>query len=163
MLLKGAMPFRSISRVPMIWSDPADRTGRTTDALAATIDLPATILERAGAKPYNGMQAESFLGLLNGETDGHRDDLFIEYNDGGPRLGFTTPSRVKAVVTDRYRFTIYKGEDWGELYDLAEDPNETHNLWDDPAHASVKADLSLRLNHLLADLMDESPRAQRRA
>ena len=163
MLLKGAMPFRSISRVPMIWSDPADRAARTTDALVSTIDLPLTILERAGVKPYHGMQARSFLPLLEGETDTHRDDLFIEYNDGGPRLGFPTPSRVKSVVNDRYRFTIYKDEDWGELYDLAADPKETNNLWDDPAHAEAKAALSLRLNHLLADLMDESPRAQRRA
>jgi arylsulfatase A-like enzyme len=162
LLLKGAMPFRSITRVPMIWSDPADRSARTTDALAATIDLPATILDRVGVPPYFGMQASSFLPVLNGEATEHKDALFIEYNDGGARLGFDTAARVKAVVTDRYRFTIYKGEDWGELYDLAEDPNETHNRWDDPAYAGVKADLSLRLNHLLADLMDESPRALRR-
>ena len=40
---------------------------------------------------------------------------------------------------------------------------KTNNLWDDPVHAAAKAELSMRLNHLLADLMDESPRAQRRA
>jgi arylsulfatase A-like enzyme len=163
LLLKGAMPFRSITRVPMIWSDPRDRTARTSEALAATIDLPATILDRVGLAPYTGMQAESFLPVLQGDAAQHRDDLFIEYNDGGPRLGFKTPSRVKSIVTDQYRFTLYKDEPWGELYDLEADPNETHNRWDDPAYASVKADLSLRLNHMLADLMDESPRAQRRA
>ena len=163
MLLKGALPFRSITQVPMIWSDPADRTGRTTEALSSTIDIPATILERAGVKPYYGMQAESFLPVVTGGSDRHRDDIFIEYNDGGPRLGFETPSRVKSVVTDDYRFTIYKDVAWGELYDLKAGPRETHNRWDDPAYADVKAELSLRLNHLLADTMDESPRAQRRA
>lgn len=162
MLLKGALPFRSITQIPMIWSDPADRSAKTTDALAATIDLPATIMERAGVTPYYGMQSKSFLPTLQSGV-AHREDIFMEYNDGGPRLGFKTPSRVKTVVTDRYRFTLYKDEPWGELYDLVEDPRETHNLWDDPAHAGVKAELSLRLNHLLADLMDESPRAQRRA
>ncbi len=163
MLLKGAMPFRSITRVPMIWSDPADRTGRTSDALAATIDLPATILARAGLKPFHGMQAQSFLDVVSGESDTHRDHLFIEYNDGGPRLGFKTPSRVKSVVTAQYRFTIYKDETWGELYDLKNDPFETHNLWDEPGSAGAKAEMSLLLNHSLADLMDESPRAARRA
>ena len=163
MLLKGAMPFRSITRVPMIWSDPTDRTARTSLALAATIDVPATILERAGVKPYHGMQAESFLPVLQGKKTDHRDELFIEYNDGGPRLGFATPSRVKSVVNDRYRLTVYAGEDWGELYDLIKDPNETNNLWDDADHASIKADLSINLNHLLAGLMDESPRAERGA
>ncbi len=163
MLLKGAMPFRSISQVPMIWSDPADRTGRTTDTLAGTIDLPATILDRAGLVPFQGMQAESFLTVLTGQEEAHRPAIFTEYNDGGPRLGFKSPSRVKSIITDRYRFTLYKGEDWGELYDMAADPNETHNRWDDPDYAAIKADLSLQLNHMLADLMDESPRAKRRA
>lgn len=163
LMLKGAMPFRSITRVPMIWSDPADRSARTSDALAATIDLPATILERAGLAPYQGMQAKSFLPVLSEEAADHRDALFIEYNDGGPRLGFKTPSRVKSVVTDKYRFTLYKDEPWGELYDLEADPQETHNRWDDAAYAQIKAELSLRLNHMLADLMDESPRAMRRA
>ena len=101
--------------------------------------------------------------VLNGETARHRDEIFIEYNDSGARLGFQTAARVKALVTERYRFTLYMGEDWGELYDLAEDPNESHNRWNDPGYANVKADLSLRLNHMLAGLMDESPRPQRRA
>lgn len=162
LLLKGSMPFRSITQVPMIWSDPADRTARTTEALAATIDLPATILDRVSVPPYHGMQARSFLPVLQNAALRHRDELFIEYNDSGARLGFDRAARVKAIVTESHRLTIYKGEDWGELYDLTEDPNETHNRWDDPDYASAKADLSLRLNHLLADLMDESPRAPRR-
>ena len=83
LLLKGAMPFRSITQVPMIWSDPADRTARTTEALAATIDLPATILERVSVPPYFGMQARSFLPVLTDERARHRDELFIEYNDSG--------------------------------------------------------------------------------
>lgn len=163
MLLKGAMPFQSITRVPMIWSDPAHREGRTTDALASTVDLPATILDRAGVTPYFGMQAESFLSLLKGETTSHRDALFVEYNDGGPRLGFERPARVRSVVTDQWRYTIYKDQDWGELYDLANDPGETRNVWDEPSAASAKAELGLRLNHMLTSLMDESPRATRRA
>lgn len=163
MLLKGALPFRGITRVPMVWSDPAYRDARRTDALASTVDLPATILERAGVGPYYGMQAKSFMPLVRGETASHRDALFIEYNDGGPRLGFDTPSRVRAVVTPEHRYTMYKDETWGELYNLADDPDETNNLWDDPDAAATKADLSLRLNHMLTDLMDESPRALRRA
>lgn len=163
MLLKGALPFQSITRVPMVWSDPLDRAGRTSDALASTVDLAATILERAGVGPYRGMQSRSFLPVLRGEREEHRDALFIEYNDGGPRLGFDEPARVRAVVTNQHRFTLYKDAEWGELYDLVEDPRETRNLWDDPGASAAKAELSLRLNHMLADLMDESPRATRRA
>jgi hypothetical protein len=57
--------------------------------------------------------------------------------------------------------TLYGGEDWGELYDLETDPDETNNLWTDAAHDAVKARLSLRLAHHLTGLMDESPRGRR--
>ena len=157
MLLKGALPFQSITRVPMIWSDPASREGHESDALAATIDLSATILDRVGLTPYYGMQGESFLPVLKGQSDTHRDIVLTEYNDGIARLGFERPARVRSIVSDRWRFTIYQGLEWGELYDLEADPNESRNLWECAEHATVRADLSLKMNHLLAGQMDESP------
>jgi len=38
----------------------------------------------------------------------------------------------------------------GELYDLADDPLQRHNRWDDPACAAIRSDL-------LADLRDHQP------
>jgi len=162
MLYKGALPFAGITRVPFIWSDPDSRKPMRTGALASTINIPASILERVGIAPYAGLAGNSFLGNLAG-GDGLRDDLLIEYNDSGPRLGFDEPARVRSLVDERYRMTIYTGHDWGELYDLETDPDETDNLWDSVAHGDVKARLSLRLAHHLAGLMDESPRARRLA
>lgn len=156
LLLKGSLPFRSITDVPMIWSDPASRQGRETEALAATIDLPATILDRAGFAPYNGMQGTSFLPVIEG-ADRHHDAVLCEFNDLGARLGFERPARVRSIRTARWRFTLYQGEAWGELYDLAADPRETHNLWNSPDHSEVKAELALKLAHMLAGQMDESP------
>jgi arylsulfatase A-like enzyme len=162
MVLKGALPFRSITRVPFIWSDPADRTGRASEALASTVDLSATILDRAGLAPYHGTQGKSFASALTGGT-GPRNELLIEYNDGGARLGFEDAARVRALVTSDWRYTIYKDQDWGELYDLRNDPQETHNLWDSADHASIRAHLAERMNHHLIAQMDESPRADRLA
>ncbi|MGB1209567.1 MAG: sulfatase family protein, partial [Paracoccaceae bacterium] len=56
MMLKGALPFRAITRVPFIWSDPTDRRPATSDALASTVDIAATILDRVGIEPFNGNQ-----------------------------------------------------------------------------------------------------------
>lgn len=162
MLFKGVSPFAGITRVPFIWSDPDSRRPTRTGALASTIDISASILSRVGLEPYAGLAGKSFLGNLDG-TAGLRDDLLIEYNDNGARLGFEAPARVRSLVDQRYRMTIYTGQDWGELYDLETDPDETQNLWDSAAHDEVKARMSLRLAHHLARLMDESPRAQRRA
>ncbi len=126
MLLKGAMPFRSITQVPFIWADPAADPAPLDARLASTLDISATILERAGLAPYRGMQGQSLL------TGAQRDALLIEYNDGLARLGFDTPARVRSLVTPDWRLTIYGGQDWGELYNLSKDPKETKNLWDDP-------------------------------
>ena len=162
MLLKGALPFRSITRVPFIWSDPDARAPSKSDALCSTVDLAATILERAGLEPFNGNQGQSFLPATRSQ-DGPRDEALIEYNDGGKRLGFEEPARVRALLTAEWRLTIYRDQDWGELYDVANDPAETHNLWDSLAHQDIKAHLTNRLAHHLIAQMDESPQADRLA
>jgi len=162
MLLKGAWATRSINRVPMIWSDPSARTGRATSALASTIDVSATILERAGVDPYLGMQGQSFLSCVHG-TDQHRDSLLIEFNDGLTRMGFDTPARVRSVVTQDWQFSVYKDQDWGELYDLRNDPLQTRNLWAEAEYQEVKAQFFESLTEHLIGQMDESPRSSRMA
>ena len=156
LLLKGALPFRSVTDVPMIWSDPLSRKGRVTNALASTIDISASILERAGLAPYNGMQGSSFMPVIMG-SDQHHQSLLCEYNDNGARLGFNRPARVRGIRTEMWRFTIYQGELWGELYDLESDPRETNNLWDSAKHKEIRAELTLQLAHMLTGQMDESP------
>jgi len=64
-------------------------------------------------------------------------------------------------VTKRWRYTVYRDQPWGELYDLQADPSETHNLWDSPAHKDTRAHLSERLTHHLIAQMDESPLSDR--
>ena len=158
MMLKGAWPLESINRVPMIWSDPLDRVERTTTALTSTIDISASVIDRAGLQPYFGIQGESFLECVQGNQH-HRDDIFIEYNDPLSRMGFSEPARVRTVLTDKWRLTTYKDQEWGELYDRQSDPQETLNLWDDPSHAPAKAEMFERLAANLIAQMDESPRS----
>ena len=166
LMLKGPLPMQSITRVPMIWSDPRARArgapACVTQALASTIDISASILERAGLAPYRGLQGRSFLAALDGQSP-HRDHVLIEHNDGGPRMGLAQAARVRTLRTKTHRLSVFAGEDWGELYDLRADPRETHNLWDAPEHADIKGVLSLELAKELALQMDESPRADRLA
>ena len=162
LMLKGPVQLPAITCVPMIWSDPATRSAVQTGTLGSTIDLAASILDRAGLAPYNGMQGQSFLHALDGTTL-HRDAVMIEQNDGGPRMGFERPVRARTLRTKTRRMTVFAGEDWGELYDLESDPQETRNLWEDPAYASDRAVLSLQLIDHLTFQMDESPRATRLA
>ena len=52
---------------------------------------------------------------------------------------------------------------WGEFYDLENDPLEMDNLWDDPAAASAKRDMTERLLHKMMELAERSPRPTRTA
>ena len=162
MILKGALPFNSVTNVPFIWSDPHQKREQVSDKLASTVDISSTILERAGIAPYNGMKGKSLLPIIE-DKEFDRERLLIEYNDGGDRLGFKTPARVRSIVTKSYKFNIYLDQNWGELYDLANDPSETNNLWSDPNHSAIKAELALSMNQELIGLMDESPMSDRPA
>ena len=133
-----------------------------TAALASTVDLAPTIIERAGLRPYFGMQGKSFCPVLAGEQ-GSRESVFIEYNDGGKRMGFEQPARVRSLTTPDWHLSVYKDLAWGELYDRRSDPQHLENLWDSPAHAGVRTDLILSLTHALINQMDESPRSKRLA
>src|SRR5258707_8303536 len=79
LLLKGAEQYQSITRVPFIWSDPqAGALARRTNALASTIDIPATVLDRALIEPFSGMQGRSVIPALAGGNG--RDYVFIQYD-----------------------------------------------------------------------------------
>ena len=162
MILKGALPFKSITRVPFIWSDPQQQQQPYSKTLSSTIDLSATILDRAGIDPYFGIEGKTLLSSMS-KDEKLRNELLIEYNDGGARLGFKTPARVRSLLTEKFRFTFYLDQDWGELYDLNKDPNETNNLWNKAEYKDIKAELSLSLNQSLTGLMDESPQSKRLA
>jgi len=159
LLLKGAWPKDSITRVPMIWSDPINRTSNVSNSLASTVDIAPSILERAGILPYFGMQGQSFVPAVNGDNTSPRESVLIEFNDGGKRMGFEPPARVRVLVTKEWHVAIYKGEQWGELYDRINDPNHLNNLWESNEHAAIKAALVLELSHQLIGQMDESPRS----
>ena len=124
--------------------------------MTSTIDLSATIIERTGLRPYFGIQGNSFLPSVDSEAP-HRDKIYIEFNDGLARMGFDQPGRVRSLVTEDWQLTVYKGQDWGELYDRRDDPLNFNNLWDDPAYKEVRSRKMEELASTLIDQMDESP------
>ena len=64
-------------------------------------------------------------------------------------------------MTDRHRLSVYSGTAWGELYDLAEDPLELYNLWDQPAWAGLRSALTERLLRAMLDNADTVPKPTR--
>jgi hypothetical protein len=103
------------------------------------------------------MQGRSLLPLLRGEAGSVRDALVVE--EEGQRRDFGWPHRVRmrSLLDGRHRLTLYDGQPWGELYDLAADPLEAVNRWHDPAAAALRAALTEQLARAMLQLADESP------
>jgi len=157
LLLKGPIHYRGLIRVPFIWMDPAEGTACVSDALTQAIDLAPTVLDRADIAPFNGIQGESLLPLMAGAPKGDRDQLLVEEEGQRVYLGFAGRVRMRSLLTARHRLSVYDGVDWGELYDLHEDPDETANLWNDAGAAGLRAELMERLVKAMLASADTSP------
>lgn len=156
LLLKGPMHSQSIVRVPLIWSDPdSSAQGESANSMCSTIDISATILARAGVAPYNGMQGASLLGVMEG-LPGTRDAVLIEEDAYQAQLGFDVSPRVRSLITDRFRLTLY-GSGHRELFDLKNDQYELHNLWHVPGSAAIRSEMIERLSIAMLEAADTSP------
>lgn len=159
LMFKGPIHYDGLIRVPFIWADPqaASASPKASSALAGTVDIGATILERAGLQPFHGMQGRSLLPVIAGASEGVREAIVVEEDNQRVFLGFDRPVRMRTLVTDRWRLTIYRGVEWGELYDLKDDPLELENRWSDPALLAVRENLLMRLVQEMQELADDSP------
>ena len=157
MLLKGPAHYESITHVPFIWAEPGKRAERYTDMLAGTLDIAPTILDRANVQPYNGIQGVSLLSVLEGINGTiARDSIVIEDDQQGAVFGLPSGSRLRTLITQRWRMTIAQDDSYGELYDLQSDPHEMENLFEDSVHHGVRAELMEKLAYRQMELSDRS-------
>jgi arylsulfatase A-like enzyme len=145
LILKLVMHFRGCLQVPMVVRTP-ERLGHRTGSLAASIDLPATILDLCGVTPPQGMQGTSLVPVLDDPVATVRDHVLVEEDFPASESGRPVPLKTRTIVTDTHRFTR-DSEGFEMLYDLESDPDEMTNL------AAAGADPALR-GELLTVLTD---------
>jgi arylsulfatase len=158
LMWKGPLHYRSVVRVPLIWHDPqAGHAGTASRQLCSTIDIAPTILARAGCTPYNGIQGESLLPVMANDQPLSRADLLVEEEGQRTMFGFKGRTRMRTLLTATHRLSVYEGQEWGEIYDLAADPDENHNLWDDPSSGALRQTLLHSLALAMIRYSDSSP------
>ena len=158
------------------------RAGSLVECLSSNVDLLPTMSDLCGLPPPAAGHGMSWAPWLAGErAAATREWAFSEFN-WGRRSGrwYYTPSR--AVRGARYkllrsyrRIPIYVDNGWlaryagdrgtverwygaplpqTRLFDLADDPDELHDLAGTPSLASVQAELEQRLDHHLRATAD---------
>lgn len=157
LLFKGPIHYNGVVQVPFLWADPAQQQGRRSEALCSAIDFAPTVLARAGLEPFHGIQGQSLMQDIRDGQPLERTGLLIEEEGQRVMFGFSNRTRMRTLRTAEWRLSVYEGADWGELYHIAKDPGECKNLWDDPASASVRAELFEQLTHLMISHTESSP------
>jgi N-sulfoglucosamine sulfohydrolase len=188
-------------RVPLIakWAGVIKPNSRTK-ALVSWVDLLPTFVEAGGsAPPASGVDTEqidgrSFLSVLDGKADAHREQVFSAHNrdqnmnvfpirsvrtenwkyirnlqpdarhtthiDKQPAKHDYWPTWVEKAKTDRAAADLvnrYHTRPADELYDLAVDPFEMHNLATEPQHADRLRQMREQLD---AGLSNSRPKAE---
>lgn len=155
-VLKGPLHYQSVAKVPFIWCDPTDaRGGSVVASLGQSLDIPSTILARAGFAPYHGMQGLDLGPVLQGATDSVRESLLIEQDTQHANFGFTGPIRARTYVDRRWRMSTYQGSPFAELYDVENDPHEVENVW---GRVQTQPELLRAMIDEMTRLQDRSPR-----
>lgn len=115
--------YSELLKCPFLVRLPGGRNGgRHTSALLQFHDVLPTILDLLGQRNNSSaMHGSSFRALLEGDTDAHRPAIIAGYHEGEDRC-----------VRDQVWSYVRRPEgEPDELYNLAEDPEETRNLVDE--------------------------------
>lgn len=149
--------------------------GRHVDALVSNVDVVPTVLDAVGAAVPDGTHGRSLLPLLAGDTTQARTEVYAEqtfcddyapmrcirtdthkliYNaEAGYSISYDQDARLNRGHHDiqmRYRYLRPSFE----LYDLATDPDEQHDVYGRDDARPIGADLRRRLRAWMEDTGD---------
>lgn len=162
--------FEKGLRTPIVFTWKNGVTGgRTDERLVSSLDVYATILEVAGVPRPMETRGISLAPVLAGGDAPRREVLYGAQYLYHPRPGPARPERDVVAIharTERWKYVLYlkdvddpeaadyqvnfcafparaRGE--RDLFDLAADPHELHDLSDDPANAARMAEMEAGL------------------
>ena len=144
-------PYEESIRVPLIVRDPrqpAADHGSTNDEFVLNVDLAPTILASAGIAAPATMQGQNVAPLyLSAEPPAWRKEFFYEH--AIIRSTDFIPAS-EALVRKDAKYLWWPDFEYEELFDLAADPHEKHNLAHDPRQQETLAALRSRFAELKA-------------
>jgi len=158
LLYKGAWPFEELWRIPFIAAVPGMQPG-VCEVPVSLLDLTPTFLDYAGLDPLaldtrgtgplNRLSpaGQSLRPFLEDRLDSPHDPLVMEYDED---LGDAPVCRLRGLIDGDWKLVLYGGFDDGVLFNLADDPNELRNLWNEPQAQPRKGELLARLVQRLA-------------
>ncbi len=146
-------------RVPMAFCGPGFDGGGRIQEMVSLIDLPPTLLDAAGIEVPERMQGRSILPLVNRDTAGWPDDIFVQISESCVGRAIRTKRYKYAVVADGVAGHEPSAESYVEtsLYDLQADPHELTNLVGLESFDEVTRELRQRLLRRMKEAGEPQP------
>ena len=153
LLFKGPYHVDALMRLPLIWR-PAPSAGVAPAAVTAPVglvDLAPTFTSIAGLPTPEWMEGRALPVSDVDAAERGAERALTEWDSEifGVEVHLRTITRDGWVCTTYAPGTVHDGTE-GELYDLADDPLQRVNRWDDPAVRALRDDL-------ISDLRDHLP------
>jgi arylsulfatase A-like enzyme len=129
------------------------KPGSVQDAMAINPDFAPTFMDMAGLATPADMQGRSLVSLLRSEhpADWRTSYYYRYYHDPGDH---NTRAHYGVRTTDHKLIYFWKKDQW-EMYDLVKDPDELHNIYNDPAQKDTVAQLKKELYRLKKEIKDD--------
>ena len=136
--------YGELLKVPFLVHLPrGENKGMRVDALVYFHDILPTILELLGQKNNTeAMHGKSFIPILKGETNKHRQAIITGFYEGFDRC----------IRDKEWSYIARADEEPDELYNIEDDPQETKNIIDE-YHEEA-----LRLSRMFGGYFYQAPR-----
>lgn len=158
----GPFMYEQVINVPTIWRVPGlSDSGQVVEGLVESVDIMPTVLDLAGIESPAGVQGQSLRALLYGEEGVEAKQSVLIQDRESPELLARkidpTGFKITVLRTRDWKLVHYRGQPYGELYDLRNDPDELANLWGDPGYQNTRQELEALLLERLLQAEDPLP------
>ena len=149
----GLFVYDATLRVPLIIRSPYDRLrGRTVESVVRSEDVMPTVLDLVRVDSPRGIHGQSLAPLMGGDVadlnlDGYAETLYPRFHYGWSELRALRAGRFKYIEAPR-----------PELYDIAQDPLETKNLYGE--RRALADRMAAQLRSLEASVTSAQPAEQ---
>jgi choline-sulfatase len=134
--------YEEACQIPLILAGADVPNGKVSATPVSLVDAYPAIMDAAGLQAVDTDLPGRSLFEIAAAADDPGRPVFSEFH------AMRSPSGAYMLRQGDYKFISYVGYE-AELFDLANDPQETRNLAADPAFASVLADLDARLRAIV--------------